>query len=106
VNTLEDNHEHDRFLYTKDGFMIFGCINPFCGHGDPALPNHWAIPMETDAITIVSAKHNKKERLVTFEVRFKKDIGRFKKGDVVQLPCADNFVCCKAIFNDLFVMQK
>jgi len=58
--------EHSRFLYAKDGFLHFGCVNPFCGHGDPALPNHWQIPMETNAIRIRLLSH--KHRHVTFEI--------------------------------------
>jgi hypothetical protein len=98
----ENKHEHDRFLYSKDGKLHFGCINPFCGHGDPALPNHWEIPMETKSISIISAKHDKEHRLLSFEIRFKVDVGRFKKDDVIQLPCTDNLECCKITFGQLF----
>ena len=68
-------HEHDRFLYEKDGKLHYGCINPFCGHGDPALPNHWAVPMETDVVKLrlVSAP---KGRRYSIKAAYTKYIGK------------------------------
>lgn len=50
-------HDHDRFLYEKDGSLHFGCVNPFCGHGDPALPKHYAIPLDSKDVTMKFLNH-------------------------------------------------
>lgn len=92
--------EHNRFLYVRNGSMHFGCINPFCGHGDPALPRHWAIPLETEAIRISLASH--RDRKVTFEIHLKKDIANHKTGEIVKLVCADNLVDCQTTFGNFF----
>lgn len=54
-------HEHDRFLYEKDGALHFGCINPFCGHGDPALPKHYRIPLDTFYVVMKLISHEGRE---------------------------------------------
>jgi len=50
-------HEHDRFLYEEDGVLHFGCTNPFCGHGNPALPNHYKIPLDSKDLTMKLLSH-------------------------------------------------
>ncbi len=52
-------HEHDRFLYEKDGELHFGCINPFCGHGNPALPRHYSVPLDSEDVTMKLLSHEK-----------------------------------------------
>lgn len=94
------DHEHDRFLYEKDSFLHFGCINPFCGHGDPALPNHYKIPMEIPAMSIQVIEH--KERKLTIEATIKRDAGEFKCGQKVTLVADDNLESCKQEFDRVF----
>lgn len=79
------DYEHDRFLYEKDGNLHFGCVNPFCGHGNPALPNHYRVPMETDTMTLKFISH--KNRQVTLEA-------------------ADNLKACEEEFNKVFNPDK
>lgn len=50
-------HEHDRFLEEKGGALHFGCINPFCGHGNPALPRHYEIPLDSKDVTMKLVNH-------------------------------------------------
>ncbi len=50
-------HEHDRFLYEDDGALHFGCINPFCGHGSPALPYHQKVPLNSKDVTMKLLSH-------------------------------------------------
>ena len=54
-------HEHDRFLYERDGALRFGCINPFCGHGNPRLPNHQKIPLDSKDVTMKLLSHGEGE---------------------------------------------
>lgn len=96
--------EHSRFLSVNDGFLQFGCINPFCGHGNPALPRHWSIPLETKSITISVVSH--KDRLVTFAVFLKKSVRKHEAGETVELICADNLVACKTAFAELFAGKE
>lgn len=98
---MNDDFEHNRFLYVRNDAMHFGCINPFCGHGDPALPNHWEIPCETEAIRITVASH--RDRTVTFEIHPKKDIANHKAGEIVKLVCADNLKACQEAFEKFFL---
>jgi len=87
-------HEHDRFLYEKDGALHFGCVNPFCGHGHPALPNHYRIPLETKELSMRLLSH--KDRKVELELT-RKDNG----GQVV-LAAGDSLEECKEAFDQLF----
>jgi len=97
---MTEDFEHNRFLCVQNGKMIFGCVNPFCGHGDPALPNRWEIPVETEAIRISVASH--RERKITFEIHPKEDIGSFAAGHIVKLVCADNLPACQETFRNFF----
>lgn len=101
---MTENFEHSRFLMVKDGAMHFGCINPFCGHGSPAMPHHWEIPLETKSIKIGVVSHN--NRLVCFIVYLKKDVGKHKAKETVKLTCADNLDACKSVFNDLYAGKE
>ena len=96
----EENFEHNRFLYVRDEKLHFGCVNPFCGHGDPALPKHWEIPLETEAIRISVASH--RDRLIHFEIHTKKDIVNHKAGEIVKLTCADDLPACQEAFKAFF----
>jgi hypothetical protein len=97
---LPDDFEHNRFLHVKDEAIYFGCINPFCGHGDPALPNHWKIPLETESIRITVASHL--NRKVVFEIHLKTDVVNHKSGEIVKIVCADNLPACQLAFNKFF----
>lgn len=97
---MNEDFEHNRFLYVCDGHVHFGCTNPFCGHGNPALPNHWEIPLETEGIRIVVASHL--NRKVVFRVYLKKDVVNHKSGEVVEISCADNLPACQAVFQKFF----
>lgn len=57
-------HEHDRFLYEGDGALNFGCVNPFCGHGDPALPRRHRIPLDNKDVTMKLLSHENGEMRV------------------------------------------
>lgn len=95
-----ENFEHNRFLYVGDERLHFGCVNPFCGHGNPALPNHWEIPIETEAIRIALVSHD--SRQVVFNVYIKKSFANHKAGDVETVKCADNLPACQEAFKALF----
>lgn len=95
---------HSRFLAVSDGFLQFGCINPFCGHGSPALPKHWSIPLETNSVKISVVSH--KDRLVIFKVFMKQAVGKHKIGETVELSCADDLVACKTAFADLLAGKE
>lgn len=98
------DHEHDRYLYEKDGSLHFGCINPFCGHGDPALPNHYQVPMETDTMALQVISHQ--DRKLTLEATIKETKGEFKEGQKVTLVADDNLEACKVEFDKIFNPQK
>lgn len=91
-----DEHEHDRFLFEKEGFLHFGCINPFCGHGDPALPHHWKIPMDTRDFSVSSITH--KDRKLSFTVVPKRDGANVKAGASITIIADDNLESCKNEF--------
>jgi len=95
-----DDFEHNRLLYVLDGNIHFGCVNPFCGHGDPALPNHWEIPLETEAIRITVASHL--NRKVVFEIHLKTDVANHKADEVVKITCDDNLPACQSAFRKFF----
>lgn len=101
---MEDNHKHDRFLYEKNGELHYGCINPFCGHGNPALPNHWAVPMETDVVKLRLISH--KDRRIALELTWKVDFLEHHKGEVMQVEMPDNLEANKAEFSRIFHSEK
>lgn len=92
--------EHMAFLGEREGKLHFGCRNPFCGHGNPALPNHWEIPCETEDVTLKVISH--KSGIVTFAVTPKRDAGKFKAGQPIALMANDNLEACKEEFNKIF----
>lgn len=94
------DHEHDRFLRVKDGCMHFGCVNPFCGHGDPALPNHWELPMNIPTMTLKVVSHEARKLKVA--ITLKRDSGEFKAGQTVTVVADDNLESCKAEFDKVF----
>lgn len=94
------DHAHDRFLFVKDGEMHFGCINPFCMHGNFGLPAHYKLPMDIPAMTLKLLSH--KDRKVTFEVTLKSDASKFKSGTTTTLTADDNLEACKAKFDEVF----
>lgn len=91
---MSSDHEHDRFLYKKDGFLHFGCINPFCGHGDPALPQHFEIPLNSKDVTMKLLTH--KDRRLRIEVT-PKEAG----WKPAILECEDNLEACNEGFRKL-----
>ena len=92
--------EHMAFLGERDGILHFGCRNPFCGHGNPALPNHWNIPCDTKDMTLKLVAH--KDGKVTFEVTPKRDAGKFKAGEPIMVIADDNLEACKKEFDKVF----
>lgn len=88
------DHEHDRFLYEREGFLHFGCVNPFCGHGNPALPRHYKIPLETKELSIKLLSH--KDRKVEL------GLTRKDNGDQIVLTAGDSLEECKEAFDQLF----
>ncbi|KAF0145085.1 MAG: hypothetical protein FD156_1196 [Nitrospirae bacterium] len=96
-----DKHEHDRFLYLKDGFMHFGCINPFCMHGNPGLPHYWRLPMDTtDWSLSISHKDRKLHIVVTLKVSGK----TFKAGEEITIIADDNLESCSKEFKKRFTV--
>ena len=89
--------EHMAFLGEREGALHFGCRNPFCGRGDPALPNHWKIPCETPDVVLKLISH--KDGKVPFEVTLKRDAGRFK---AITLEADDNLPACHDEFDKVF----
>lgn len=92
--------EHMAFLGQREGILHFGCRNPFCGHGNPALPNHWEIPCETNDMTLKLIAH--KDGKVKFEVMPKKSAGKFKMGEPITIEADDNLEACKKAFDKVF----
>jgi len=92
--------EHMAFLGEREGALHFGCRNPFCGHGNPALPNHWKLPCETPDMVLKLISH--KDGKVTFEVTLKKDAGKFKAGEPITIEADDNLSACKDEFDKVF----
>ncbi len=97
---MNTDHEHDRFLYEKDGNLHYGCINPFCGHGDPALPNRWKVPTETDCVKMRIISHE--ERKIFVELTWKIDHLGHKEGETQLITMPDNLEDDKAEFAKLF----
>lgn len=95
---MPNNHEHDRFLYEKDGYLHFGCINPFCGHGDPALPNHWKVPMQFEGGCMKLLYHI--GRKVAIEVT------RYSTGEKTTLVTDNNLEACREEFQRLFPVAR
>ena len=92
--------EHMAFLGQRDGALYFGCRNPFCGHGNPALPNHWKIPYDTKDMTLKLISHEKGK--VSFEVTPKKTAGKFQAGEPITVVADDNLPACKEEFDKIF----
>lgn len=97
---MNEDHNHDRYLREEKDVLIFGCINPFCCHGNFGLPNHWKIPKETKAVKMKVVSH--KNRYLELELTLKKQIREHKSGAIVVIECADNLWACKIEFNKLF----
>lgn len=87
-----NDHEHDRFLYERDGALHFGCINPFCGHGDPALPHHYTVPLDSRDVTMRLVGHSNRE--ITLGLTLKRPTGKIMAGTEVVMISADNFEAC------------
>ena len=88
------DHEHDRFLYQEDGYLHFGCVNPFCGHGNPALPKHYKVPQDSKDVAMQLLSH--KHREMEIEVWPKDE----SYGPAI-LKCADNLEACRERFKAL-----
>lgn len=91
---------HDRLLYEKDGKLHFGCDNPFCCHGNPGLPNHFTIPLETDELTMRLVSHDRGER-VKIEFTPKVATETHEKGVPFEMECEDNFLAMGKAFEKL-----
>ncbi|MDO9334141.1 MAG: type II secretion system protein [Dehalococcoidales bacterium] len=92
-------HEHDRFLYEKNGFLHFGCINPFCGHGNPALPHHDKVPLDSQDVTMKLISHD--DGVVTIKVT-PKDTAYAS----TILKCEDNLEACRQGFRGLVFPKR
>lgn len=86
-------HEHDRFLGESDGALHFGCINPFCGHGDPALPNHYKIPLDSNDVTMKLLSH--KEGGLEIEITAR------ETGKTATMVVDDNLEACSEGFRNI-----
>ena len=92
-------HEHDRFLGERDGALHFGCTNPFCGHGNPALPNHYKIPLDSKDVTMELLSHKGGELKIEVtpkDARYQAAI----------LTTEDNLEACADGFKDLIFCER
>ena len=101
---MNGDHEHDRFLRVEDSNLVFGCINPFCCHGNVGLPNVVRIPMETRTVSIKVVSH--KDRHLKLEVTLKEQVGDNVKGKMFTLDFADNLWECKVRFGKFLERLK
>jgi len=92
-------HEHDRFLYEKDGALHFGCVNPFCGHGSPALPKHYCVSLDRKDVVMRLLAHDNGQ--VRIEVTPKDT-----QCKPVILTAEDNLEACREAFNRLQFSKK
>ena len=92
-NRVEYSDKHSRFIQDEEHAFIFGCINPFCGHGSPALPNRYKIPKETNQIMMKLLSH--RDRKLEIEVTIKENGGK------VILVCDDNLKSCADAFANI-----
>ena len=95
------DHECDRFLGTQDGFMIFGCINPFDCHGELGLPHRYKIPLKTQAVN-VTVTHDREKRQIHFMIECLADVGKHQKGEKLPIVGPDNLEDSKTLFAKLF----
>ena len=94
-----DEHEHDRYLYQRNGHLHFGCINPFCGHGNPALPRHYEVPLNSKDVTMRLLGHE--NRKLKIEVTPKDT-----QYDAAILESDDNLESCVKAFKELQFTKK
>lgn len=87
-------HAHDRYLYEMEGCLHFGCINPFCGHGDPALPNHYRVPLDSKDVIMRLLTHE--QGILTIEVTPKDP-----QWSAATIICEDNLEACSVAFRSL-----
>ncbi len=92
-------HEHDRFLYEGDGYLHFGCTNPFCGHGNPALPYHHKIPLNNKDVTMKLLSHK------GGELKIEVTPNDPKYGPAI-LSCDDNMEACADGFKKLEFSER
>ena len=92
-------HEHDRFLGEYEGALHFGCVNPFCGHGNPALPFHKKIPLDSEDVTMKLLSHENG----MMKVEMKPQDPEY--GSVI-LECEDNLAACGEAFGKLAFPEK
>lgn len=96
---------HDAYLYTKDGWLHFGCDNPFCSH--PLVPNHWTIPAETKDFRMEVLEHNAKAHTLKIKVTNLHDDTRLlKAGMAREMECEDTLPACKEAFTKLWPEVK
>ena len=74
---------HDVFLYSEAGRLVFGCDSCACGHNSVPLPNRWVAPLETKDFALELLSHE--GGILEFKVTNKITT------DARRLVCADNF---------------
>jgi hypothetical protein len=97
-------NQHDRFLFCKEGKMHFGCLNPFCMHGNPGLPNYWALPMETKQLKVEIIQHTPGNYNIDGTI----EIAMMVKGTDEKriIKCSDNLEACSNEFEKVFLEAK
>lgn len=88
-----NNHEHDRFIQDENTTFIFGCINPFCGHGNPLLPNRYKVPKRTKEVEMKLLMHINRKLMI--EVRL------LDTNKINIIECPDDLEACSKAFADL-----
>jgi hypothetical protein len=74
---------HDIFLYSEGGRLVFGCDSCACGHSSVPLPNRWVVSMHRPDFVMELLSHE--AGTLEFEVTNK------HTEEARRLWCADNF---------------
>lgn len=96
---------HEAFLNQDNEYFYFGCRNPFCGHGNPALPNRARVRKEAQGYSVSLVSHQGKR--CVFNLTLKLSVGEFKIGDVIPFEVDDNLPAFEeALQKSLEPLQK
>jgi hypothetical protein len=92
---------HSAFLNVRDGKLHFGCENPFCCHGNPGLPYHWSLPLESGGFKMEFVSHEPHKAL-RLRVTLLLAGGGLPAGTSRDLECVDELAACEAAFTALW----
>ena len=89
------HRKEEQRWHTSTIGLHFGCANPFCGHGDPALPLHYEVPLDNTDMTIKLLSHE--DGKLKIEVAPKNSQYPTKT-----IECDDNLEACSNAFEEAF----